>query len=59
VIADFDHAPADDAEILDLTENFCRGWIWPTAMAFSVMAPLSTATSLTPSLSSLLERART
>jgi len=24
-------------ESLDLIENFWRGWIWPTAIAFSVI----------------------
>ncbi len=45
-------------EILDLTENFCRGWIWPTAIAFSTTVPFSTETILGPSLSPLVERAQ-
>ncbi len=32
-------------EIFDLIENFWRGWICPTASAFSVIEPFSTVTS--------------
>ena len=32
-------------EIFDLIENFWRGWICPTARAFSVIEPFSTVTS--------------
>ena len=35
-------------EIFALTENFCLGWICPTARAFSVIEPLSAVTSLIP-----------
>lgn len=35
-------------EIFDFTWNFWRGWTWPTASAFSVMDPVSAATSFQP-----------
>ena len=35
-------------EIFDLTENFCRGWICPTATAFSTIEPVVTSTSFSP-----------
>jgi hypothetical protein len=35
-------------EILDLTENFWRGWIWPTATAFSVIDPSCASMSFKP-----------
>ena len=45
-------------EIFDLIENFWRGWIWPTASAFSVIEPFSTVTSLRSPSSPLPPRAR-
>ncbi len=45
-------------EIFDLTENFCRGWICPTASAFSVIEPDSATTILMPPSSFLPELAR-
>ena len=38
-------------EIFDLTWNFSRGSIWPTATAFSVIDPRVTGTSSRPPLS--------
>src|SRR5258708_27939205 len=35
-------------EIFDLTANFCRGWICPTATAFSTIVPRVTSTSFIP-----------
>src|SRR5260221_4650862 len=35
-------------EIFDLTANFCRGWICPTATAFSTIVPRVTSTSFSP-----------
>ena len=35
-------------EIFDFTENFWRGWIWPTATAFSVIEATFASTSFIP-----------
>ena len=35
-------------EIFDFTLNFWRGWIWPTATAFSVMEPVPASISFRP-----------
>ncbi len=45
-------------EILDLIENFWRGWICPTARAFSVIEPFSTVTGFCAPSSPLPPRAR-
>ena len=41
-------------EIFDFTWNFWRGWIWPTATAFSTIEPVVTSTSFVPSVFLLL-----